>query len=57
MLALITFINEINDGDEFSVDKGRRFIRIKKLRKNYKCKEVSTGKLYRFSPLAEINRI
>ena len=38
----------------FTIDNGKRFIRIEKLRKNYKCKEISTGKLYRFSPLAEV---
>ena len=52
-----TFISEINDGDEFSIDNGKRFVRIEKLRKNYKCKEISTGKLYRFSPLAEVKLI
>ena len=52
-----TFISEINDGDEFSIDNGKRFVRIEKLRKNYKCKEISTGKLYRFSPLAKVNLI
>ena len=52
-----TFISEINDGDEFSIDNGKRFVRIEKLRKNYKCKEISTGKLYRFSPLSEVNLI
>ena len=52
-----TFISEINDGDEFYIDNGKRFIRMEKLRKNYKCQEISTGKLYRFSPLAEIKLI
>ena len=52
-----TFISEINDGDEFYIDNGKRFVRMEKLRKNYKCKEISTGKLYRFSPLAEVNLI
>ena len=52
-----TFISEINDGDEFSIDNGKRFVRIEKLRKNYQCKEISTGKLYRFSPLAEVKLI
>ena len=52
-----TFISEINDGDEFFIDNGKRFVRLEKLRKNYQCKEISTGKLYRFSPLAEINLI
>jgi hypothetical protein len=53
----VTFISEINDGDEFSIYNGKKFIRIEKLSKNYKCKEISTGKLYRFSPLAEVNLI
>ena len=52
-----TFISDINDGDKFSIDNGKRFIRLEKLRKNYKCKEISTGKLYRFSPLAEVKLI
>ena len=52
-----TFISEINDGDEFYIDNGKRFVRMEKLRKNYQCKEISTGKLYRFSPLAEVNLI
>ena len=52
-----TFISEINDGDKFYIDNGKRFVRMEKLRKNYKCKEISTGKLYRFSPLAEVNLI
>ena len=52
-----TFISEINDGDEFFIDNGKRFVRIEKKKKNYKCKEISTGKLYRFSPLAEVKLI
>ena len=52
-----TFISEIHNGDEFSIDNGKRFVRIEKLRKNYQCKEISTGKLYRFSPLAEVKLI
>lgn len=52
-----TFISEINDGDEFYIENGKRFVRVEKLRKNYQCKEISTGRLYRFSPLAEVNLI
>lgn len=52
-----TLISEIMDGDEFYIDNGKKFVRIEKLRKNYQCKEISTGKLYRFSPLAEVNLI
>tara|TARA_B100000700_G_scaffold311037_1_gene392350 strand:+ start:229 stop:816 length:588 start_codon:yes stop_codon:yes gene_type:complete len=52
-----TFISDINDGDQFFIDSGKRFVRLKKLRKNYKCQEVCTGKLYHFSPLAEVKLI
>ena len=31
-----TFISEINNGDEFYIDNGKRFVRMEKLRKNYK---------------------
>ena len=47
-------VSEILDGDEFKINNGQQFIRICKLRKNYKCQEISTQKLYRFSPLSEI---
>ena len=47
-------VSEILDGDEFKINSGQQFIRICKLRKNYKCQEISTQKLYRFSPLSEI---
>jgi len=47
-------VSEILDGDKFTIHNGQQFIRICKLRKNYKCKEISTHKLYRFSPLSEI---
>jgi SprT protein len=50
----IIFISDLKDGDEFRIRNGKKFRRIEKLRKNYKCIEVNTSKLYRFSPLAEV---
>lgn len=50
----IIFLSDLKDGDEFRIRSGKKFRRIEKLRKNYKCVEVNTSKLYRFSPLAEV---
>ncbi len=50
----IIYISDLKDGDEFRIRNGKKFRRIEKLRKNYKCIEVNTSKLYRFSPLAEV---
>ena len=47
-------IDRIKDGDYFEITNGSQFQKICKLRKNYKCKEMKGGKLYRFSPLAEV---
>ena len=47
-------IDRIKDGDYFEIANGSQFQKICKLRKNYKCKEMKGGKLYRFSPLAEV---
>ena len=47
-------IDRIKDGDYFEIANGSQFQKICKLRKNYKCKEMKSGKLYRFSPLAEV---
>ena len=52
---LLSFtIDRIKDGDCFEIANGTQFQKICKLRKNYKCIEIKSGKLYRFSPLAEV---
>lgn len=38
----------------FLVRNGRRFKKLEKLRKRYKCIELATGRLYLFHPMAEI---
>ena len=47
-------IKDLKDGDYFRVSNGKEFKRIEKLRKNYKCKELLSGRLYSFSPLSEV---
>ncbi len=41
------------EGFEF---QGREYILNKKLKKNYLCEELGSGKLYRFSPLAKVKK-
>ena len=48
------YIFEIQDGVTFSISNGRRFVKIKKRRKRIECKEIETGRIYLFSPHAEI---
>ena len=50
----IITINQINDGDVFKSLNGKKFKRVCRMRKNYKCIELSSNRLYRFSPLTEI---
>ena len=38
----------------FKLKDGRVFVKDEKLRKRYKCTEVSTRRVYLFSPVAEV---
>lgn len=38
----------------FALDNGRTFQKLEKLRKRYKCKELSTARIYLFHPVAEV---
>ena len=48
-------VEHLKFGEEFKLN-GKTFLRGKKLRKRYECKEVSTRKLYRVLGLAEIEK-
>ena len=48
-------IDEIPNGSIFSTVNGQQFMKIEKLRKRYKCKEIVSEKIYLFSPLAIVN--
>tara|TARA_B110000008_G_scaffold190645_1_gene189395 strand:- start:14720 stop:15307 length:588 start_codon:yes stop_codon:yes gene_type:complete len=50
-------ISDINQGQIFSISNGKIFKKGEKLRKRYKCVEVSTNKVYLFHPLAEVSLI
>ena len=49
------FIEDIELGKAFVFREKRVFIKIEKLRKRYKCKEIETNKMYLFSPLAKVS--
>ena len=51
------YIFEMDMGSNFKIYNGRVFILEEKLRKRYKCKEIKTGKIYLFSPNAEIELV
>lgn len=47
-------IADIMDGETFKAQNGRTFVKLVKMRKRYKCREIETEKIYLFNPLAEI---
>jgi hypothetical protein len=50
----LILVEQIAEGANFSLDDGRVFRKGKKLRKRFQCVELSTGKLYLFSPIYEV---
>ena len=52
-----TYIFEIEDGATFEATNGKRYKKIKKRRKRYECKALKTGRLYAFSPHAEVKLV
>ena len=52
-----TFIYQVENGAMFQIYNGKKFIKIKKRRTRFECKEVQTGKIYVFSPHAEVIRL
>lgn len=53
----LVMIEQIQDGKLFEIDKGKVFKKGKKLRKRYQCVEVTTGKVYLFSPIYEVKAV
>lgn len=51
------YIFELDRGEVFEIHNGRRFIRGKKRVKRYECREVDTGRMYLFSPHAQVIKI
>ncbi|MFD1628968.1 sprT domain-containing protein [Pseudopedobacter beijingensis] len=47
-------ISEIPENHNFQISTGRVFKKLAKNRTRYRCIEINTGKIYLFSPLAEV---
>ena len=50
-------ITNILEGDKLITSNGKEFIKGKKLRKRFSCKQKDTNRVYLFHPLAEVIRI
>jgi hypothetical protein len=50
----LTIIEELPTGSLFETDKGRVFKKGLKRRKRYECLDITSGRLYSFSPIAEV---
>lgn len=50
-------VQDIREGETFMLRNGKRFIMGERIRTRYRCKEISTGKLYTIHPLAVITKI
>ena len=51
------FVEQLAVDALFMIKEGRIFLRGKKIRKRYKCKEVATGKFYFFSAVYEVTPV
>ena len=49
-----SLILEIKKGQSFRIKCGRKFIKLNKRRKLYECREVSSNRIYLFSPQIEV---
>ena len=49
-----THVEELPEQAVFQLKNGRTFQKMEKLRKRYKCLEISTQKIYLFHPVAEV---
>ena len=52
-----TLIYQLKDGKHFALENDRVFIKLKKRRTLFECREKSTGKIYLFSPQSEVKPI
>ncbi|MBI4648120.1 MAG: sprT domain-containing protein [Bacteroidia bacterium] len=47
-------LKDIAENSIFSLMSGRKFIKLSKVRKRYKCRDLSNGRIYLIHPLAEV---
>ena len=48
-------ISDVPDGGAFTIQNGKEFIKLEKLRKRYKCKAIDSNRIYLFNPLAVVD--
>jgi len=53
----VCLVEQLPEGARFSITGGRVFQKGMRIRKRYKCTEISTGKLYLFSAVFEVERV
>jgi SprT protein len=53
-ISEVTHVEELPEQAVFQLKNGRTFQKMEKLRKRYKCLEISTQKIYLFHPVAEV---
>ncbi|MCA5005968.1 SprT family zinc-dependent metalloprotease [Sphingobacterium bovistauri] len=53
-ISEVIHVEELPEKAVFQLKNGRTFQKMDKLRKRYKCLEISTNKIYLFHPIAEV---
>lgn len=53
----MVLVEQVAEGANFIIEDSRIFRKGKKLRKRFQCVELSTGKLYLFSPIYEVKPV
>lgn len=53
----VALVEELPHGALFAIEGGKVFRKGKRLRKRFQCEELSTGKLYLFSPIYEVKAV
>ncbi len=51
-----TYVENLQTKDQFQF-KGETYLMMEKLKKNYLCKQIGTGRIYRFSALAKVEKL
>ena len=50
-------LEELPDSSFFIIQNGRLFQKVHRVRKRFLCKDIGNGKMYLFSPVAEVKKI
>ncbi len=53
----LVMVEQLQEGLLFEIDRGKVFKKGKRLRKRFQCIEVTTGRLYLFSPIYEVKPV